>query len=53
MTQIPFKILAEPIQDYEKNEIVIEGDFNLVLNVEKDKKGGLPKTNNNARKMDL
>ena len=26
-------------------------DFNLVLDVEKDRKGGLPKTNNNARKM--
>ena len=46
-----FKILAEHIEDFQKDEIVIGGDFNLVLDVEKDKKGGLPKTNNNARKM--
>ena len=46
-----FKTLAEHIEDFQKDEIVIGGDFNLVLDVEKDKKGGLPKTNNNARKM--
>ena len=46
-----FKTLAEHIEDFQKDEIVIGGDFNLVLDVEKDKKGGLPKTNNNARKV--
>ena len=45
------KILAEHIEDIQKDEIVIGGNFNLVLDVEKDKKGGLFKTNNNARKM--
>ena len=46
-----FKILSEHIEGFQKDEIVIGGDFNLVLDVEKDKKGGLPKTHNNARKI--
>ena len=46
-----FKILSEHIEGFQKDEIVIGGDFNLVLDEEKDKKGGLPKTHNNARKI--
>ena len=45
-----FKSLAEHIEDFQKDEIVIGGDFNLVLDIEKDKKGGLAKTHNNAEK---
>ena len=33
-----FKSLAENIEDFQKDEIVIGGDFNLVLDVDKDKK---------------
>ena len=33
-----FKILAEHIEDFQKDEIVIGGDFNLVLDVEKEMK---------------
>ena len=36
-----FKSLAEHIEDFQKDEIVIGGDFSLVLDIEKDKKGGL------------
>ena len=44
------KIFAEHIEDFQKDEIVTGGDFNLVLDVKKDEKSDLPKTNNNARK---
>ena len=45
-----FKSLAEHIKDFQKDEIVIGGNFNLVLDIEKDKKGGLAKTHNNTKK---
>ncbi|KAL9967518.1 hypothetical protein ACROYT_G025762 [Oculina patagonica] len=45
-----FKNLFDHLQDFEGEEIIIGGDFNLVLDVEKDKKGGLPKTHHNAQK---
>ena len=45
-----FKILADHMEDFQKDEIIIGGDFNLVLDVQKDKKGGLPKTHNGARR---
>jgi len=32
-------------------EIIIGGDFNLVLDVEKDKRGGLARTHKNALKV--
>ena len=44
-----FKNLPDHLQDFEGDEIIIGGDFNLVLDVEKDKKGGLPKTHHNAQ----
>ena len=37
--------------DFRCEEIILGGDFNLVLDVEKDKKGGLPKTYQNALKV--
>jgi len=47
-----FKSLPEhtEFEDFQKDEIVIGGNFNLVLDIEKDKKGGLDKTHNNAKK---
>ena len=38
-----FKTLADHMKDFQKEEIIIGGDFNTVLDVQKDKKGGLPK----------
>ena len=45
-----FKNLLDHLQDFEGGEIIIGGDFNLVLDVEKDKKGGLSKSHHNAQK---
>ena len=45
-----FKNLLDHLEDFEGEEIIIGGDFNLVLDVEKDKKGGLPRTHHNAQK---
>lgn len=47
-----FKTLADHMEDFQKDEIIIGGDFNTVLDVQKDKKGGLPKTHNVARRTD-
>lgn len=38
-----FKTLADHMEDFQKDEIIIGGDFNTVLDIQKDKKGGLPK----------
>ena len=43
-----FKCLFDHLQDFQGDEIIIGGDFNLVL--EKDMKGGLAKTHRNAQK---
>ena len=45
-----FKCLFDHLQDFQGDDIIIGGDFNLVLDVEKDKKGGLAKTHRNAQK---
>ena len=45
-----FKNLLDHLEDFEGEEIIIGGDFNLVLDVEKDEKGGLPRTHHNAQK---
>ena len=43
---------AEHNEDFQKDKTATGGDFNLVLDIEKDKKGSLPKTNNNnSRKI--
>ena len=49
------------MRDFDCDDRVLSGDFNLVLDIEKDKKGGLAKThtkavnvmNNHATKFDL
>ena len=45
-----FKIVADHIKDFQKDEVIIGGYFNLVLDIQKDKKGGFPKTQNYARR---
>ena len=45
-----FKSIFDHLQDFEGDEILIGGDFNLVLDVTKDKMGGLAKTHHNAQK---
>ena len=50
MIQLFLKNLLDHLEDFEGEEIIIGGDFNLVLDVEKDKKGGLPRTHHNAQK---
>ena len=39
-----FTSVFENLADFQSDEVVIGGDYNLVLDVEKDKKGGLAKT---------
>ena len=39
-----FTSVSEHLADFQCDEVIIGGDYNLVLNVEKDKKGGLAKT---------
>ena len=43
-----FDELFSHLQDFQCKDIILGGDFNLVFNVEKDKKGGLPKTHAKA-----
>ena len=37
------------VREYELEHIVVGGDFNIVLDISVDKKGGLAKTNEKAR----
>ena len=39
------------LHDFACEEIILGGDFNLVLDVKEDKKGGLPRTYQNALKI--
>ena len=39
-----FTAVFEHLSDFQCDEVIIGGDYNLVLDVEKDKKGGLAKT---------
>ena len=39
-----FTSVFEHLGDFQWDEVIIGGDYNLVLDVEKDKKGGLAKT---------
>ena len=41
----------EHLSEFNCDDIIIGGDFNLVLDIEKDKKGGLPKTHQNSLKI--
>ena len=44
-----FKALSDHLLDFQDNEIILGGDFNLVLDIEKDKQGGLAKAHQNAK----
>ena len=56
-----FESFFSHLQDFHCDDIILGGDFNLVLNLQKDKKGGLAKThtkavntiNEHATKFDL
>ena len=43
-----FKQFFDHLHDFACEEIILGGDFNLVLDVKEDKKGGLPRTNQNV-----
>ena len=51
--QLCLKTLSDQLLDLQDNEIILGGDFNLVLDIEKDKQGGLAKTHQNAKKYCL
>ena len=46
-----FNTLFTHLLDFQSEEIIIGGDFNLVLDIEKDKSGGLARTHLNAEKV--
>ena len=46
-----FEIVFEHLLDFECDEIIIGGDFNLVLNIVVDKKGGLSRTNSKSQEI--
>ena len=46
-----FKQVFDRLHDFACEEIIVGGDFNLVLDVKEDKKGGLPRTHQNALKI--
>ena len=46
-----FESFFEHLSDFQCEEIIIGGDFNLGLDIEKDKKGGLARTHKNALKV--
>ena len=43
-----FQQVFDHLHDFACEEIILGGDFNLVLDVKEDKKGGLPRTHQNA-----
>ena len=45
------EIVFEHLLDFECDEIIIGGDFNLVLNIDMDKKGGLARTNSKSQEI--
>ena len=46
-----FEIVFEHLLDFECDEIIIVGDFNFVLNIDMDKKGGLARTNSKSQEI--
>ena len=46
-----FQAVFSHLSSFHCEEIIIGGDFNLVLDLIKDKKGGLPRTHKNAMKI--
>ena len=50
MIQISSSVFSH-LLDIKGEEIIVGGDFNLVLNVDKDKKGGLARTHKKTREV--
>ena len=46
-----FKDLFNQLQDFQCDKVIMGGDFNLVLDLDRDKKGGLFKTHTKAVKV--
>ena len=46
-----FELFFDHLYDFECDEIIIGGDFNLVLNIDMDKKGGLARTHLKSQEM--
>ena len=46
-----FKKVYDHLLDFNCEEVIIGGDFNFVLGIEKDKSGGKPKTHKNSLKI--
>ena len=46
-----YKQVFGRLHDFASEEISLGGDFNLVIDVKEDKKGGLPRTHQNALKI--
>ena len=46
-----FQRFFERLQDFNGDEITVSGDLNLVLDFNKDKKGGLAKTHQHCAKV--
>ena len=46
-----FKQIFDHLHDFACEEVILGGDFNLVLDVKEDNKGGLPRTYQNALKI--
>ena len=46
-----FHVFFDVLSSFKCDEIIIGGDFNLVLDIEKDKKNGIARTHHNALKV--
>ena len=46
-----FHVIFDQLSSFKCEEIIIGGDFNLVLDIEKDKKNGIARTHQNALKV--
>ena len=48
-----FRDISTYLREFQCDEIIIGGDFNLVLDITKDKRGGRPTTHKNSLKVHL
>ncbi len=46
-----FKECIQMIEQFDNNSKIIAGDFNLVMDLEQDKKGGIPRTHFKSREI--
>ena len=46
-----FHSFFDHLSNFKCDEVIIGGDFNLVLDIEKDKKNGIARTHQNALKV--